>query len=165
MPLAEVARPHGVRGEVRLRPYNQDSELLLDVEEVLLRSKTGAERAVTITGARKVPDAILVTFAGITDRDQVEALRGAVLCVRRAEFPPLEDGEFYACDVEGARVVCGEEELGRVTAMRSYPSVDVLLVAGDRRWEIPLTEAFIAELDAAAGLVVVRSIEGLEPER
>lgn len=165
MPLAEVARPHGVRGEVRLRPYNQDSELLLDVEDVLLRSKTGAERPVTITGARKVPDAILVTFAGITDRDQVEALRGAVLCVRRDAFPPLDDGEFYACDVEGARVVCGEEELGRVTAMRSYPSVDVLLVAGDRRWEIPLTEAFIAEIDASAGLVVVRSIEGLEPER
>src|SRR5678815_1334731 len=31
--LAEVARPHGVRGEVRLNLFNAESDLLLDVDE------------------------------------------------------------------------------------------------------------------------------------
>jgi 16S rRNA processing protein RimM len=163
--LAEVARPHGVRGEVKLRPYNQDSELLLEVEDVLLRTKTGAERPVVITGARRVPDAFLVTFANVHDRDEVDALRGAVLCVRREDFPPLEDGEFYACDVEGARVVHEGSELGRVTAMKSYPTVDVLLVVGDKQWEVPLTDAFVERIDMETHTVELRSMDGLEPER
>ena len=29
VPLAEVARPHGVRGELRLKLFNKDSDLLL----------------------------------------------------------------------------------------------------------------------------------------
>ncbi len=41
VPLAEVARPHGVRGELRLRPYNQDSDVLLDLDEVAVRIPAG----------------------------------------------------------------------------------------------------------------------------
>ena len=34
VPLAEVARPHGVKGEVRLKLFNRDSDVLLDLDEV-----------------------------------------------------------------------------------------------------------------------------------
>ncbi len=37
VPLAEVARPHGVRGELRLKLFNEDSDILLEQDEVLLR--------------------------------------------------------------------------------------------------------------------------------
>jgi len=151
-----------VRGELRLRPYNQDSDLLLDVEEVLVRTKAGAERPMVITAARRVPEAILATLDGVRDRDAADQLRGAQVCVRRGDFPPLEDGEFYACDVEGARVVCDGAEVGRVTALRSYPSVDVLVVAGARNVEVPLTDAFILRVDPDAKLVLLRTLEDLE---
>ena len=36
VPLAEVARPHGVRGELRLRLFNKSSDTLLDQDEVPL---------------------------------------------------------------------------------------------------------------------------------
>ena len=50
--LADVLRPHGVRGELRLRLYNRDSDLLLDQEEVLLRFPDGDEQEVSVDGAR-----------------------------------------------------------------------------------------------------------------
>jgi 16S rRNA processing protein RimM len=102
----------------------------------------------------------------VDDRDRAEELRGASVCARRSSFPALEDGEFYACDVEGARVVVdGGEELGRVITLKSYPTVDVLEVAatdGGRPWEVPLVEAVIRRVDVEGGIVTLASREGIE---
>jgi 16S rRNA processing protein RimM len=169
VPLAEVARPHGVRGELRLRPYNRDSELLYELEHVLVRAKT--DQVLAVEAVREVPDAILMKLATVDDRDRAIELRGGAVCARRAAFAPLEPGEFYACDVEGARVVvrgAGDEQdelLGTVTEMRSYPTVDVLVVAppdGGRPWEVPLVEGVVQEVDATRGLVTLSTREGVE---
>jgi 16S rRNA processing protein RimM len=170
VPLAEVARPHGVRGEVRLRLYNRDSDLLLEQDEVLLRFPDGAEQEVSVDGARRADEAILMKLYSVDDRDRAEDLRNAIICVRRGAFPPPEPGEFYACDIEGARVVVeveGEEprELGRVVAMRAYPANDTLEVTasdGGRPWEVPLVDAVVRSVDVAAGLVTLHTLEGVE---
>lgn len=163
VPVAEVARPHGVRGELRLKLYNEGSELLLRPRDVKLRLPDGEERDARLASARPVSKALLVTFAGVDDRDRAEALREAHVCVPRDEFPALDDGEFYACDVEGARVVLGADEVGSVTALLSYPACDVLVVkrATGASVEVPLTEAFVESVDVGAGLVKLVTLEGL----
>jgi len=165
VPLAEVARPHGVRGEVRLKVFNADSDILLDLEEVLVRLSDGSEHEVSVDAARRADQAILLKLHSIDDRDRAEELRGAMICARRADFPALEDGEFYACDVEGAVVRAPGVELGKVRELRSYPSVDALIIAasdGGRDWEVPLVEAFVKSVDVDAGVVELATIEGLE---
>ena len=170
VPLAEVARPHGVRGELRLRLYNRDSDLLLEQDEVLIRFPDGEEQEVSVDGARRADDAILMKLHSVDDRNRAEELRSAIVCVRRGAFPAPLPGEFYACDIEGARVVVDEEgaaerELGRVTAMRAYPANDVLEVAasdGGRPWEVPLVDAVVRSVDVAAGLVTLLTMEGVE---
>ena len=184
VPLAEVARPHGVRGELRLRPYNQDSDLLLGLSEVMVRFASGAgtngasgakapgaqpDLLLRVQSVRQANDAFLMKLESINDRDRAIELRGAEVCARRSEFPPLEPGEFYACDVEGARVVVGSgdaaEELGRVLEMRSYPTVDVLVVAasdGGRPWEVPLVDAVVERVDVEEGLVTLSTRDGVE---
>lgn len=170
VPLAEVARPHGVRGELRLKLYNKDSDILLTLDEVLVRLPEGEEHEVSVDGARRADDAILMKLHSIDNRDRADELRGAVLCAKRGEFPPAADGEFYVCDVIGATVVFVEVDggtrlVGKVTELRSYPSVDALVVAaadGGKDWEIPLVEAFIAEVDAVSGTVTLTTMEGLD---
>ena len=177
MPLAVVGRPHGVRGELRVHPFNKDSALLLDLEEVLVRfvdgARKGEEQEVSLDGARQGNDAFLVKLHGVDSRDAADDCRGAQLCVKRGDFPPAEDGEFYACDIVGARAVffsgesgeSGEEELGLVRELSSYPSVDILLIEGAKgRYEIPLVDAYVGEIDVERGRVVVRSLEGLDPQ-
>jgi 16S rRNA processing protein RimM len=168
VPLAVVGRPHGVRGELRAHPFDRDSDLLLELDEVLVRFVTGErkgeEHEVSIDGARGTNDAILIKLHAVDDRNAAEDLRGAQLCVKRRDFPPIEDGEFYACDVVGARVIAHDEEIGVLKELMTYPSVDVFLVEGVRgRWEIPVVEAYIESVDVEAGVVRIRTLEGLEP--
>ena len=165
IPLAEVARPHGVRGEVRLKLFNKDSDVLLDRDEVLVRLPDGEEHEVSIDRARRADDAILMKLYSIDDRDRADELRGALVCVKRGEFPALEEGEFYVCDAKGARVVCEGRPLGTVKDVHNYPTVDVLVVKaadGGKDWEVPLIDVFVDSLDVAAGLIALKTLDGLE---
>ncbi|WP_437805377.1 ribosome maturation factor RimM [Sorangium sp. So ce1078] len=164
VPVAEVSRPHGVQGELRLRIYNESSDLLLARPPIRLRLPDGSERDAKIVAARPVDKALLVRLAGTDDRDAAEALRGAAVCVPRDAFAPLADGEFYACDIEGARVMTPEGELlGHVRALQSYPTCDVLVVdrPGADSIEIPLTENFVSSVDAEQQIVQLVTLEGL----
>src|SRR5262249_10175160 len=79
VPVAEVARPHGIQGELRLKVYTPDSDLLPRRPTVLLRLPDGSEREARITACREADKALLVRLDGVSDRDQAEALRGAEL--------------------------------------------------------------------------------------
>jgi len=161
--LAEVARPHGVRGEVRLNLYNAESDLLLDRDEVIVRLADGKEHEVSVDHARRADKTILLKLHSIDDRDRAEELRGASICVPRDEFPPLEEGEFYACDVEGSAAFVGAARIGTVTRLIEYPTAFALAVKKDdgAEIEVPLTEAFVAKIDPDARLVVLQSLEEL----
>ncbi len=157
VPIGEITRPHGVRGELKVKLYNPSSELLFAVEAVALEHADGARDAVEIVSTRRVPDGVLLRLVGCDDRDAADALRGTKLLLPRDAFPPLEEGEFYASDLEGAAVVDPRGEVGRVETMLSYPSCDVLVVATpDGRLEVPLVDAFVERIDAAERLVVLR---------
>jgi 16S rRNA processing protein RimM len=170
VPLAEVLRPHGVRGEVRLKPYNRESDLLLGLEDVLLRLPDGEEHEVSVDGARRANDAVLMKLYSVDDRDHAAELRGAVVCARREDFPPLGAGEFYACDVEGALVVVDDgsgtpRDFGRVRALRSYPASEVLEVVpldGSGAVEVPLVDAVVKGVDVASHVVTLRTLDGVE---
>ncbi len=168
--LGAVARPHGVRGELRVQPFNRDSELMLGLDEVLLRGQDGIERKVGVEWARGANDAILMKLESIDDREGADAVRGAHVCARREHFPALADGEFYVCDLQGARVVvrdgeAPEWELGRVRDLRTYPTVDTILVdakEGGSPWEVPLVDSVVESVDPQANLVVLVTMEGVE---
>lgn len=159
-----VARPHGVRGEVRVKLHNPTSETLFDVDEVSIQLGDCAPRIMRIRSARPAADGIvLLSLDGVGDRDQAEALRSARLHVPRDVLPPVEDGEFYVHDILGAQVVGGDGTVfGRVVDYVSYPAVDVIVVQGDRRYEVPVIDDFVHRIDAGAKQVIVGAIEDFE---
>jgi len=163
--VAEIARPHGIQGELRLKVYNPDSDLLSRRPRVRLRLPDGALRDAAITSARDANKALLVRLAGVDDRDAAEALRGVEICVAREALPPLEEGEFYACDLEGARALLPSgEEIGHVSGLQSYPTCDVLLIerSSGGRLEVPLLAPYVGKVDAQGGLVEILTLDGLE---
>jgi 16S rRNA processing protein RimM len=165
VPLAEVARPHGVKGELRLRLFNKASNVLLAQDEVLVRLADGTEHEVSVDRARRADDAILMKLFSVDDRDRAEELRGALICVRRADFEDTDPDEFYAIDVVGAAVILAGVNIGTASAIVTYPSVEVLVVQaadGKGDWEVPLTSMYIARVDVAAKVVELVSLDDIE---
>lgn len=165
VPLAEVARPHGVRGEVRLALFNKTSDVLLEQEEVLVRLKDGEEHEVSVERARRADDAILMKLYAVDDCDRADDLRGAQICVRRRDFPTPEAGEFYAIDVVGSEVRLAGERIGTVGEIVTYPSVETMLVRGDDGkgdWEVPLTDVYVGKVDVEGHVVELLTLDDLE---
>ncbi len=166
VPLAEVARPHGVKGELRLRLFNATSDVLLGQEEVLVRLPDGGEEyEVSVERARRADDAILMKLFSVDDRNRADDLRGAHICVRRRDFPEAEPGEFYAIDVVGAEARLAGERVGIVAELITYPSIEVLLIHADDGkgdWEVPLTEMFIGRVDAPGKIVELVTLDDIE---
>lgn len=165
VPVAEIARAHGIRGEVRLKLYHEESDIFAQNPTIRLRNPEGVERFVEIDHARNTNNGLLVKFTETNDRNDAEALRGCILSVPRDEFPALDEGEFYACDVEGAQAMLPSGDIvGRVTGLVSYPTCDVLTVerTGGGKLEIPLIEQFVSSVDTNTGVVHIVTTEGLE---
>ncbi len=160
--LAEVARPHGVRGELRLKVYNLESDLLERQRRVRLVTRAGEAKMVRLRSARPVPGALLVRFEGVDDRDAADALRGATVEVARELLDELEDtDEHYVTDLVGAEVLLGEATVGVVTDVASYPTCDALVVkrVDGTKLEIPLQGAYVGDIEA--GVIHLLTLDGL----
>lgn len=164
VPLAEIARPHGVKGEVRLKLFNAASDVLLEQDEVLVRTPDGEEHEVSVDKGRRADDAILMKLYSVDDRDRAEELRGSLVCVRRKDFPPLDEGEYYSVDLVGAVASMEGHEVGKVIDVIDYPTMSVLAVSdGKQIWELPLNEEYVGAVDVDGATVEVLSLDELEP--
>jgi 16S rRNA processing protein RimM len=159
--VAEVSRPHGLKGEVRVRMYNHDSCLLEAGMAVQLRAHGAEPRPAVLEWVRGGgPGIKLVKVRGIDDPDRAAELRAVEICVQRDTFPEVGGEEFYVCDIVGAKLIGPSGELGTIEGIVSYPGADALVVrpTGGARptVEIPLVDAFIGSVDVERGTVVAK---------
>lgn len=157
--LGKLGRPHGVRGEVRLAPYNPGSDLPGHLEAVDLGD--GALRRVL--SARPGPSGSwLVTLEGVTDREAAAALTGREVSVPRGALPEAP-GETYLADLVGLTVEDrAGRPLGTVTGVEAAGLQDLLEVEGrSGTWLLPAAAPLLVEIDRAHGRLVVDVPEGL----
>lgn len=166
--LGEILRPHGIRGELRLRPRTDYPERLAQRARVFLGRgphDSGA-REYRLRGLRWHGRYALLSLEGIANRDAADALRGLQVMAPLAEAVPLEEGEFYLYQLIGARVeTSAGEALGRIAEVLETGANDVYILRGSEYGEIllPATDETILETDIAAGRLVVAPPQGLLP--
>jgi len=161
MELLEAGRivgTHGVRGEMKLECWCDGPEFLTDVETLYLNG-TGMK----VLSARPHKGQLLLKLEGVTSIEQVQELRGKVLCFDREDVELPED-RYYIQDLEGCTVVddATGETVGTLKEVLQLPAQDVYVVRGkDREILIPAVEEFILDVDTDARTVRVRMMEGL----
>ena len=124
-----------------------DPALLADRTHVLV----GGERLEVVRRAGTA-DRPILRLEGYSTRDEAEAARGSALLVPVDEAPALQEGEFWAHDLVGCRVVDGTREVGVVARMVALPSCEALEV-GDAL--IPLVRDAIRSVDVEARVIDV----------
>ncbi len=161
--IAVVARPHGVRGELRVTRLNPESTLLYDLDAILLH-QGGEDRPYAVQSARQGPKgAVLMRLAGVADREAADALRGAEVRVPRSALPPTDDDEWYFVDLIGLTAVDeAGEALGEVVDVLEYPTIDCLAVYdGSEVREVPMNEPYLIDVRLEEGRVILSGIDDL----
>lgn len=155
--MGRVSAPYGVHGWIRVQPFSEQPGALLGHAQWWLRTREGW-REVKALNARMHGDAIVAQLAGIADREDAAALRGADVGIERGALPQLKAGEHYREALVGMNVVNrAGESLGRVSAVLDAPAHALLEVAADdgRKRLIPVVPAIVEAIDADAGRVRV----------
>lgn len=162
MEIGRLVKAHGVRGEVKLAPYNPATEVVRPGLPLVLEA-AGGPRRVEVVSARPHKRGFLLRLAGVETMTEVEQLVGARVRIDEGDLPALPEGEFYWFQVVGLEAVTEDgTPLGRVAEILETPAYDIYVVRdGDRERLLPAVEEVVQRVDLAAGRLVVRSIEGL----
>ncbi len=164
--LGYVAGAHGIRGAVRIKLFNPDSETLRPGLILHLREPSSSESLRTVTVAEVAPkpgsEFARVWLKEVEQRDAAEALRGREVWVDRSELPELGEDEYYLSDLIDLDVVRpgpgeGElEQLGTIIGVTSNGVQDLFEVRlGAQTWLLPAMPPFIVEIEPERVIVDV----------
>lgn len=166
--LGEVLRPHGIRGELRIRLLTDYPERIASLKTLYLADKPEPETVVPyeVQGMRMNGDYGLLRLKTIATREDADRLRGLYLLVDLPNAVPLDEGEFYLYQLIGLRVETVEgESIGTLVEVLETGANDVYIINSPRYGEvlIPVTPETIVKTDVEAGHLIVKLPDGLLP--
>ena len=136
--MAQIGAPHGIKGEVRVKPFGYDP-LSLD-QYGSLYSKDGTKfRIMRMRAAKNV---LVVKFKGINFRDEAVALNGTELFVDRSMLPDdTDEDEFYVSDLINCTVMdINGDIVGTVKDVPNFGAGDLIEIALKGKSETLLLE-------------------------
>ena len=153
--LAAVIGAQGLKGEVKAKVFTAAPDALQRYGAVHARDG----RTFKITAFRPTkPGEAVIAFAGVTDRNAAEALKGTELFVTRDALPRTEAEEFYHADLIGLEARDSEGRIiGKVTALHNYGASDVIELSRADRDHVLMafTRETVPVIQVEAGYIIV----------
>lgn len=154
--MGHIAGPYGVKGWVRVIPYTDTRDALLDYPTWQLHSGDGWQ-AVSVLQGKPHGKGLVVQLDGYADRDAAATLSRAEVGVWRSELPATGRDEYYWSDLIGLQVVTLDGTvLGNVDHLIETGANDVLVVRGEQECLVPFIQGqVIKSVELDAGLIRV----------
>jgi len=159
-----VAKPHGIKGEVKAYPLFGGPEDFQSFKEVVLVDRAaGSDRLFQIDRCRLQARTAILHLAGISDRSMAEELSGMEVWVSRESLPEADKDGPRWYDLIGMKVRTENgRDLGKVRSIFATGSHDVMEIRGTgREYLIPALREFIVKLDNKAGILTIADVPGL----
>ena len=115
----KIVSTHGVHGELKLLPWADGPEFLLQFHTLYLDGQPYA-----VERSRVQKTCVLVKLAGVDTVEQAQALRDKVVSIDRADAK-LPAGAVFIADLLGLPVYDGERLIGKLTEVYPTPANDV----------------------------------------
>ena len=152
----EIVATHGIHGEIKILPWADSPEFLLDFSEFYLGTTP-----YRVERARVQKTCVLAKLKGIDTVEQAAALRGKVVKIDKATAR-LPEGAVFIADLIGCAAVDeAGERFGEIQDVLTMPSSDVYVIRGEREYMVPAVKAFVKEINLAERYVKIARIEGM----
>jgi 16S rRNA processing protein RimM len=127
--IGEVLKPHGVHGEIKIRPETFDNRRLSKFKSITLAnpSKQTMQEYELIKKRLAGTNTWIIQIEGYTTPEAVNELRNHLIVIPDSERLKLPKGQFYFSDLDGLNAIDSEtkQKIGKVTQVHDYPSVAV----------------------------------------
>ena len=159
--VGQIAKPHGVRGDVRVVPYTELPERFRWLDEIYVGEKE--PYSVKIEDVRFHKTWVLLKLAGYDDRDAAAKLRGKLLQIREDQAIPLEEDEYFLYQLEGMTVATDEGTLlGELVRVIETGANNVFVVQGQfGEILLPDTAEVVCDIDFDKSCITVHLLPGL----
>ncbi|MGB2234816.1 MAG: ribosome maturation factor RimM [Candidatus Puniceispirillum sp.] len=159
--VAAVMGSHGVRGNVKIKPFTETPESLGRFDKVYLEDGQQVSLKILSVGSKGV---VLARLGKVESRDASDALRGQHLYVDRAALPDLADDEIYHADLLGLDAVLADgRALGRIAAIHDFGAGNVVEIEPPQGASVmlPFGGAALVAIELDKGQVVLAPPDGL----
>lgn len=157
--IGKCVKPHGLKGEIRVKVITDFPERFEQTEKVFAHSQKDPVRALTIESVRENPGGFLIRFQGFDSLTKAESLRGLFLAVPEDELVELEDDEFWHWQLEGLDVFSTDgSPLGTLKEVVQSPAHDLYLVEsldGTQTHWVPAVQQYVPTIDLENKRIVV----------
>lgn len=147
--LGTVVKPHGIRGEIKVRPCTEQPESISSYRRLYLAGEDGhAASEWTTLRARVSGTTVIVTLQECTDRNQAEQLVGLHVWVPASDLPPAGPGTTYLYTLMGKRATTTAGQLLGTVCAVLHSAQDVLVIRdNDREYLVPAVRQFIVAVN------------------
>ena len=177
-----ITSTHGLRGEVKVFPTTDDPRRFDDCDEVFVVRKHPLQperhpregrlseparpekRLLHVERVKYFKNIVIVKFKELNDINEVEQFRQCDIMVSREHAVPLEEGEYFFCDVIGAAV--SEEDgtpIGTVKDVLETGANNVFVIEMEDGQEVlfPSIPDCIKKIDVENEQITARIMPGL----
>ena len=147
--MGRIAAAQGIRGWVKVQPYTEHLDSLLDYRTWWIGPEHGPWREVAVQQCEVHNKTLAAQLPDCPDRTAAEKLKGMLIAVPRDSLPEQDEGEYYWSDLIGLTVVNEVGvTLGTVTNLLETGANEVLSVQGDSgETLIPFVASAIKQVD------------------
>ena len=142
--IAEVLKPQGIRGELKIKTFTDFPEDVKAFKTVYIDDKP-----YKILSYRVGTDGFAyIGLRGIPDRNTAELFRGKLLQGERDDAPPLEEGQYYIVDILGLSCETEDGEvLGTVVDVSLLSSDIYTIEKAGKRILFPAVKGVVKKVD------------------
>ena len=154
--IGQIVNTHGIKGEVKLNPWTDDIEDLLDLE--VFYDKSG--NALEVVNSRIHKNTVIIKFRTITTMNDAEKMKGKTLYTEKT---PLPEGRYYIKDLIGLEAFENGEKLGTLTDVFNTGANDIYEVktTDGKHIYLPVIDGVIGDVDLEKGTIEVMIPDGL----
>lgn len=154
--IGQIVNTHGIKGEVKLNPWTDDINDLLDLD--VFYEKDG--KPLEVQNSRIHKNVLIIKFRDISTMNDAEKMKGKTLYTEKM---PLPEGRYYIKDLIGLDVIENGEKLGVLTDVFNTGANDIYEVKtpDGKRIYLPVIEGVIGDVNLDAKTMEVTIPDGL----
>ena len=163
--IGKISKPHGVRGEVNIIPFDEDLSIFKNLKSVFLSSGDTREDDLTpvnITSIKFKNNRVVMMFEGCSTCNDAELLRNKFIRIKRDEIA-LKEGDYFIADIKECNVYDENNLfLGKVSEVIKTKNNDVYWIKKTSLNDellIPVLKSIVLDINIDERKIIIREVK------